>query len=258
MNTPPNAFLAALREGRPQIGMRSQLCSAIAVEIIGTAGFDYVYLDAEHAANDSMEILQQLQALAGTRAQGVVRLPSDDPALIGRLLDLGLRNVVIPMVERADDARRVVAACRYPPSGRRGVAAAFRGNRFGDYADYYARADDGICLIVQLETRTALDNLESIAAVEGVSGLMIGPADLAADLGHLGDARHPEVRRAIGEAIDRIRATGRAAGMSASGTDAQEWLDRGCAFVSVGGDVALLARQSRALAAQFGLSPDRG
>lgn len=257
MNTPSNTFLAALRAGRPQIGLRSQLCSAIAVEIVGTAGFDYVYIDAEHAANDAMEVLQQLQALAGTAAQGVVRLPSNDPALLGRLLDLGLRNAVIPMVQCADDARRAVAACRYPPKGQRGAAAAIRGNRFGDYTDYFARADDEICLIVQIETREAIDNIESIAAVDGVTGLMIGPADLAADLGHLGDARHAEVHGVIVDAIERIRRSGRAAGMSASEADAGEWLARGCAFVSVGGDVAILARQSRALAAKFGRFPSR-
>jgi 4-hydroxy-2-oxoheptanedioate aldolase len=249
---PPNLFKAALFDARPQIGLWSSLCSNIAAEIIGGAGFDWIVIDTEHAPNELPAVLAQLQVLAGGTASGVVRPAWNDPVLFKRVLDVGALSLVVPFVQNAEEARRAVAATRYPPHGIRGVALATRASRYGRVQDYAVRASDELCVLVQLETRQALGNLESIAAVEGVDGLFIGPSDLAADLGHLGDSGHPEVRAAIDDAIRRICATGKAAGILAPvEADARHWLALGCLFVAVGSDVSLLARQADALAAAY-------
>jgi 4-hydroxy-2-oxoheptanedioate aldolase len=186
----------------------------------------------------------------------VVRPPWNDTVVFKRLLDVGAQNFVVPMVQDADDARRAVAATRYPPRGVRGVAVATRANRFGRVTDYLQRASDEICVHVQIETRAALANLEAIAAVDGVDGLFIGPSDLAADFGQLGNSAHPEVRRAIDDAIARICATGKVAGILAPiEADARHWLALGATFVAVGSDLAVLARQTEALARRFQEQP---
>jgi 4-hydroxy-2-oxoheptanedioate aldolase len=190
-----------------------------------------------------------------------VRVAWNDPVLFKRLLDVGVQSLLVPFVQDADEARRAVTAIRYPPHGIRGVAVATRANRYGRVEGYLTRAHDELCLLVQLETRVALGNLESIAAVEGVDGLFIGPSDLAADLGHIGDSGHPQVRAAIDDAIRRICATRKVAGiLAAVEADARHWLQLGCLFVAVGSDVGLLARQSEALAAKFKptVSPKQG
>jgi 4-hydroxy-2-oxoheptanedioate aldolase len=252
MELPPNPLKRALREGRPQIGLWSQLASHIVVEVLAGSGFDFLVLDTEHAPNELPAVLAQLQALAGGTASGVVRPAWNDPVLFKRLLDVGVQSLLVPFVQNAEEARRAVAATRYPPHGIRGVALTTRANRYGRVKDYPGRAHDELCVLVQLETGLALDNLESIAAVEGVDGLFIGPSDLAADLGHLGDSAHPEVRAAIDDAIRRICATGKAAGILAPvEADARHWLALGCLFVAIGSDVSLLARQADALAATY-------
>jgi len=169
-----------------------------------------------------------------------------------RLLDAGVQSFLVPFVQSAEEAARAVAATRYPAAGVRGVAVATRANRFGRISDYLQRANEEICIHVQLETRTALDRLEAIAAVDGVDGLFIGPSDLAADLGHLGDAAHPSVRAAIDDALARIRKAGKAAGILAPvEADARRWLAAGATFVAVGSDLGLLARQTETLAQKF-------
>src|SRR4030095_9922595 len=169
-----------------------------------------------------------------------------------RLLDAGVQSLVVPFVQSADEARRAVEATRFPPDGIRGVAATTRANRYGRVKDYVKRANAEILLVVQLESRVALENLEAIAALDGIDGLFIGPSDLAANLGHPGNNAHPEVRQAIDNAIERIRATGKFAGILAPvEADARHWLQLGCLFVAVGSDVGILARQSEALAAKF-------
>jgi len=252
MELPVNRLKRNLREGRAQIGLWSQLTSPIGVEVLAGAGFDFLVLDTEHAPNELPMVLGQLHALAGGTASEVVRAAWNDPVLFKRLLDVGARTLLVPFVQDADEARRAVAAMRYPPYGIRGVAVATRANRYGRVKDYLARAHDELCLLVQIETRVALGNLESIAAVEGVDGLFIGPSDLAADLGHIGDSAHPDVRVAIDDAIRRICATGKVAGILAPvEADARHWLELGCLCVAVGSDVGLLARQGEALAAKF-------
>jgi len=244
----PTTFKSSMLAGVPQIGIRSQLCSALAAQAIGGCGYDYVYLDMEHAPNDLMSILHQANAVAAAASHTVVRLPGNDGLLIQRLLDLGIDNLVIPMVESADDAKSAVAATRYPPKGNRSAAAVHRGNRFGVDTQYIATIADRICLIVQVESRRGLENVSEIAAVDGVDGILFGPADLAADLGHLGAATHPDVVAAIAKGVERVRGTGKLAGMSTSdGAAAKDWFGRGCRFVSIGTDLQLLTRSAQQL-----------
>ena len=247
-----NTLKRALRDGRAQIGLWSSLSSHVTVEVIAGSGFDWLLLDTEHSPNELTMVHGQLQAMQGSAASAVVRPAWNDPVLFKRLLDIGVQSLLVPWVQNADEAKRAVEATRYPPQGIRGVATTTRATRYGRLKDYLKRANEEICVIVQIETRTALGHLESIAAVDGVDGLFIGPGDLAADLGHLGDSAHPDVRRAIDNAIGRIVKTGKFAGILAPvEADARHWLQLGCLFVAVGSDAGILARQSEALAAKF-------
>lgn len=249
--SPALTFKQRLRAtpGRPQIGIRSQLCSPIVAEVLGFSGFDYVYLDMEHAPNELMGVMQQCQAIAGTPAVPVVRLPGNDEGLIQRLLDCGIDSLVVPMVETAQAARHAVAATRYPPQGLRSAARVHRGNRFGLDADYAERIGERMCLTVQLETGGALSRAGEIAAVDGVDAVLFGPADLAADLGYFGRQDDPAVVAAIDAAIPKIRAAGKFVGMSVGNTQAgHRWIGQGVDFISVGGDLALLASAFQGLA----------
>lgn len=252
MNLPVNRFKKAVREGRPQIGIWCSSCSNLVAEVLAGAGFDWILIDTEHAPNELPTVLSQLQALASGTAAPVVRPAWNDVVLIKRLLDIGVQNLLVPYVQTVEEARAAVAAVRYPPDGVRGVAIFHRASGFGRVKDYFSRANDEICLILQVETRAALQNLDEIAAVDGVDGVFIGPSDLAAALGHLGDNGHPEVRAAIEDAIRRIRKAGKAAGILAPiEADARHWLAHGCTVVAVGSDLGLLARPSEDLVAKY-------
>jgi 4-hydroxy-2-oxoheptanedioate aldolase len=249
---PSNKFKAALREGRPQIGLWSALCSNIAAEIIAGSGFDWILIDTEHAPNEIPGVMSQLQAMATGTAEPVVRCAWNDMVLIKRILDIGARSILVPFVQTAEEARRAVAATRYPPLGIRGVAVTHRANRFGRVANYHRTAHEQICVLVQVETRITLANIEAIAAVEGVDGMFVGPSDLAADLGHLADRHHPEVQAAYGDACARIRAAGKAAGILTGDPDeAMQFLESGFSFVAIGSDAAVLAQTTAKLAARF-------
>jgi 4-hydroxy-2-oxoheptanedioate aldolase len=253
---PDNLFKRALREGRPQIGLWSSLCSNVAAEVIAGAGFDWILIDTEHAPNELPMVLSQLQALGGGTATPVIRPAWNDLVLIKRFLDIGAQNLLIPYIQTADEARAAVAATRYPPQGIRGVAVSHRANKFGRIKDYQQRVHDELCVLLQIETRTAWQNLDAIAAVDGVDGLFIGPSDLAAALGHLGNPAHPEVRAAMEDIVLRTRRAGKAVGILAPiEADARHWLAQGCTVVAVGSDLNLLARHSEALAAKFKAQP---
>lgn len=252
IDMPRNAFKHALAAGKPQIGLWSSLCSNVVAEVIGGCGFDWVLVDTEHSPNELPGIMSQLQALSGGTAVPVVRPAWNDVVLIKRILDVGATSILVPFVQNADEARKAVAATRYPPAGIRGVATTTRAGRFGRIKDYLKKANDEICVLVQVETKTALDNLESIAAVDGVDGVFIGPSDLAAALGHLGNPAHPDVQGAISDAVKRLKAKGKPAGILTSvEADAKRYLAEGYAFVAVGTDMGLLARGGEALAAKF-------
>lgn len=248
-----NQFKRFLQSRQPQIGLWMSLANAYTAEICATAGFDWLLVDGEHGPNDVRSMLAQLQAVAAYPGHAVVRAVSDDVALVKQLLDIGAQTLLIPMIDDAEQARRMVAATRYPPQGRRGVGSyVARVSRWGAREDYLADANDEVCLLVQAETRAALHNLEAICAVDGIDGIFIGPADLAASLGHRGDANHPDVLAAIDDALRRIVAGGKAAGiLTTDQARARHYLELGCTFVAVGLDVSLLAAGVRALRAEY-------
>jgi 4-hydroxy-2-oxoheptanedioate aldolase len=253
LEIPRNHFKAALRAGRPQLGIWNSLCSNFSTEVIAGAGFDCIVLDMEHAPNEVFGVLSQLQAIAPYEGvSAIVRTPWNDPVIIKRVLDVGAQTLLIPYVQNVDEARRAVAATRYPPDGFRGVAVATRANRWGRVKDYFKRVNDELCVIVQLETSVALEHLEAITALDGIDCIFIGPSDLSASLGHLGNAQAPEVRTAIEDAFARTKRAGKAAGILMTvEADAQRYLKQGVEFVAVGSDVGLLARGAEALAAKF-------
>lgn len=259
MDLPVNLFKKALAQGRGQIGLWCSLPGGYAAECVAGSGYDWLLFDTEHSPSDPLTVLAQLQAVAPYPVSAVVRPAANDPVLVKRLLDIGAQSLLIPMVNSAAEARAAVAATRYPPDGIRGVSGATRATRFGRVADYAARAANEICLLVQVETREALDRLEEIASTPGVDGVFIGPADLAASLGHAGLLGHPEVVAAVEGAIARIQACGKPAGiLTTDPVFAARCIDLGTIFTAVGVDATILARQTEAMAARFRRpSPDR-
>jgi 4-hydroxy-2-oxoheptanedioate aldolase len=252
MDLPPNDFKRALAAGRQQIGLWASLANPYSAEIVAGAGFDWLVLDGEHSPNDPPIILAQLQAVAAYPVMPVVRPAWNDTVLIKRYLDIGTQTLLVPYVNDADEAARAVAAMRYPTRGVRGVAGVTRASRFGRVKDYARRAEEALCLLVQIETRAGLANLEAIARTDGVDGIFIGPADLAAALGHLGDQQHANVQSAIQDAIKRIRACGKPAGILATDeASARRYIEWGTTFTAVGLDAMILARGADALAASF-------
>lgn len=252
MDLPANAFKAALKRGELQIGLWSSLCSPIVSEIISQSGFDWILVDTEHSPNEPPDVLAQLQALKGGTATPIVRPAWNDAVLLKRLLDIGVQAVLVPFVQNAEEARKAVAACRYPPAGIRGITVSGRGSHYGRVPDYLKRADGEICVLVQVETGEALARIEEIASVDGVDGVFIGPADLSASLGHIGNPGHPEVQAAIQDAVKRLTAIGKPAGiLTPSEPDARRYIEWGYRFVAVGSDLGLMAKHADALAKAF-------
>jgi 4-hydroxy-2-oxoheptanedioate aldolase len=253
MDMPVNAFKRAIKAGRQQIGLWCSLPSHVTVEVVAGAGFDWLLLDTEHSANELPMVYSQLQAAAsGGPAHPVVRLPWNDAVMIKRFLDAGAQTLLLPMVETAAEAKRAVEATRYPPQGIRGFAGAARASRFGRVGAYHVRAHEELCVLVQVETRRGLENLDAIAATEGIDGVFIGPGDLSAALGYLGQQKHPDVVAIIEGAIRRIRALGNAPGILTSDEAlARRYIEAGSLFTAVGADISLLARGAEGLAARF-------
>jgi 4-hydroxy-2-oxoheptanedioate aldolase len=257
MDIDRNAFKRALGRCELQIGLWSTLCSNLGAEIIAQAGFDWILLDTEHSPNELPDLVAQLQAMGTGTASPVVRAAWNDPVLIKRVLDVGAPSILLPYVQTPDQAQKAVEAVRYPPRGIRGVSAGSRASKFGRIKDYLGKADGEICLIVQIETSSALEQLESIGSVEGVDGVFVGPADLSASLGHLGNPLHPETQGAIRDAAARLARLGKAGGILAvAEADARRYIEWGYTFVAVGVDTALLAAGADALARSFKRAPD--
>jgi len=252
MDLPQNPFKRALKANQAQIGLWSSLSSNYSVEVIAGAGFDWILLDTEHSPVDVENLLGQLQAAAPYPTHPVVRVPWNDMVTIKRVLDIGAQSLLVPYVSTPEEAAAAVSYTRYPPRGVRGFASASRSSRFGRIKDYHTRAEEEICVLVQIETKLRLENLEAIARVEGVNGVFIGPGDLSAGLGYLGDQGHPEVRRVIEDAIGRIRTCGNIPGiLTGDETLARRSIELGCLFTAVGSDTGLLTRGSEQLAARF-------
>jgi 4-hydroxy-2-oxoheptanedioate aldolase len=259
LNGSENTLKASLAAGRPQIGFWSSLCSPHVAELIAGAGFDWLLIDSEHAPNDLPQVVAQLQAVAAYPTEAVVRIPVADATIIKRYLDAGARSLLVPFVEDGAAAREVVAATRYPPAGVRGVSVAHRANRFGRVRGYMGNAPASLCVVVQIETRRALAAVDEIAAVDGVDAVFIGPSDLAADFGHIGNAGHPEVQQGIREAIGRCRSAGRPIGILAPvPDDARRYMEWGATMVAVGSDIGVLARGTDALVEAFVAAGGRG
>jgi 4-hydroxy-2-oxoheptanedioate aldolase len=252
MDFPRNAFKAALAASKLQIGLWSSLASNMAAEIIGDCGFDWILFDTEHSPNETPDLLAQLQASQKGTATPVVRPAWNDMVLIKRCLDIGAQSLLIPYVQNADEAKAAVRATRYPPDGVRGVATSSRASRYGRIPGYLQKANSEICVLVQAETRVALDQLEAIAAVPGVDGVFIGPADLAASLGHIGNPQHADVQAALKDAVTRLKKVGKPAGiLTANEEEARRYIEWGYLFVAVGADVGLLSKNAEALAKRF-------
>jgi 4-hydroxy-2-oxoheptanedioate aldolase len=254
MQIPVNRFKQALAAGRSQIGLWLALADPTAAEAVAGTGFDWLVVDCEHVPNDLRSVLAQLQALASYPVQAVVRPPIGDVVVIKQLLEIGVQTLLIPVVESAGQAARMVAATRYPPRGVRGVGNSIaRSSRWGRVEGYALAADEQMCVLVQVETVAGLEQLAAIAGVEGVDGVFFGPADLAASMGLLGESTHADVRRAIEAGIVTVRAAGKAAGVLAADVAlARSYLDQGAQFVAVGADVSLMVKACRELAGAFG------
>lgn len=253
MKLPVNHFKRAIKNnGALQVGLWSGLSNNVTVEVLANAGFDWLLLDTEHSPNELPMVYSQLQAASQGSAHPIVRIPWNDTVVIKRYLDIGVQSLLIPFVQNAEEARRAVAATRYPPLGVRGYSAAARASDYGRIKDYPASCEAQLCVLVQVETPEALANIEAIAAVEGVDGIFIGPGDLAASMGHIGNIKHPEVVAAIDDAIGRIRASGVAAGILSGDEElARRCIALGCNYIAVGSDIGVLARGAEALAARF-------
>ena len=253
MDLPVNHLKHNLANKTAQIGLWLSLASSYTAEIVAQVDYDWFLIDGEHAPNTIPTILAQLQALAPYRVHPIGRVPIGDTVLIKQYLDLGLTTLLVPMVESAQQARQLVAAMRYPPEGVRGVGGAgARASRFSSIDDYSRRANQQMCLLVQVETVTGLDNLDEIAAVEGVDGVFFGPADLSASMGLTGQLEHPEVHHAIEHGIKQVLAAGKAPGILSTKPEvARHWLSCGCLFVAVGLDAILLVNAARELRSQF-------
>ena len=253
MKLAENKFKKALKNKQSQFGLWLNLSHAISTEICAGAGFDWLLIDAEHGPNEVTTVLNQLQAMAAYPVQAIVRPLDDSVSGIKQLLDIGAQTLLVPMVETAEQAETLVKAIQYPPKGIRGVGSAVvRASGWNRISDYLQKADDEICLIVQVESQKGLDNLNDIVQVDGVDGVFIGPADLAASLGFLGQPSHPEVVKQIEKAIKTITAAGKAAGTMATTKELiEKYLDCGVSFVGIGADTLLLANASSDLAAEY-------
>jgi 4-hydroxy-2-oxoheptanedioate aldolase len=252
MDMPRNKFKHAIAKGELQIGLWCSLCSNVAIEVVSHSGYDWLLLDTEHSPNDVTDILVHLQAAQAGTASLVVRPAWNDMVLIKRYLDIGAQTLLIPFVQSPEEAKRAVEATRYPPKGVRGLTNSGRASRYGRVKDYVMNASSEICLLVQVETREALKQIEAIASVEGVDGVFIGPNDLSASFGHIGNWGHPEVQAALEDAVKRLKKIGKPAGIiTPNEEEAKKFISWGYTFVAVGADLGLLAKNADALAKRF-------
>lgn len=253
MPAPKNHFKQALKEKRTQIGFWQALANPYTVEISAGVGYDWLLIDGEHAPNDIPLMVSQLMAMKGSRSHAVIRPPIGETWIIKQLLDIGAQSLLVPMVHSREQAEAMVQAVRYPPHGVRGVGAAIaRASDFNRIEDYVQTANDEICLLLQVESRAGLAALDEIASTEGVDGVFIGPADLAADMGYLGNPGAPEVQDAVEKAIMKIQSHGKAAGILIGDLGlSKRYVELGATFVAIGNDVTLFAEAAAKLLADF-------
>lgn len=260
MDLPLNQFKRGLACGDTQYGLWLGLPDNSVAEIAAGAGFDWLLIDHEHGPFELRDILAHLQAVAPYDVAPIVRPVDDNPSLLKKLLDMGVQSFLVPMVENAAQAAEIVQSLRYPPEGRRGLGTSMaRGARWNQVPGYLTKANDEICLIVQVETASAMNNLDEIIAVNGVDGVFIGPSDLSASMGHIGDAGHPDVVAAINKALVTIKAAGKHAGLLCMDPSMVEnYREQGARFIGVGVDTIILTQGARRLAEQFKSGNDPG
>ncbi len=246
MQLPVNAFKRAIASNATPVGTWLSSGSTATAEALGCAGFDFVVVDTEHAPVDPPQMVELLRAVAGTPASAIVRPPWNDMVMVKRAMDAGAQSLLFPYVQNADEARRAVANTRYPPEGTRGVAGTHRASRFGLIPDYVRSAAREVCVIVQIETPTALAELESIAAVPGVDSIFVGPADLSASVGHLGDMGHADVQARLADAAARCRRVGKPCGIIGGTPDlVARFLEYGYSWVAVASDMAMMVSRAQ-------------
>jgi len=251
MKMNPNTFKRGLEAGEPQIGIWVSTCSTVVADVIAPAGYDWALIDMEHTANDYLSVLGQLQVFEGSDTTALVRVEWNDTVAVKRLLDIGATGLLFPMIGSVEEAKAAVAATRYPPHGVRGFSGATRANKFGRVTDYLDRAEDELPILLQLETRAAIEQAEAIADVDGVSGIFFGPADIAADIGKLGKPLDPDVWALVKPAAQKLIAKGMPVGTLVMDPDfATELLNEGFTFVACAVDTSLIAKASDALLAK--------
>jgi len=250
MTIPGNTFKKRILAGTRTWGCWLQLASNSAAEAMARAGFEFLVVDMEHAPNEVPAVLSQLQAIAAVGAQALVRLPWNDAVVVKRVLDIGAQTLMFPMIQTVDEAERAVAATRYPPHGFRGVAGGMRASGYGMFADYLKTASREIAVTLQLETITAVARIPEIAKVDGVDGIFIGPADLAASMGRIGELDHPDVQSQLKAAAAACKDAGRASGILAQNEEgAARYAGYGYTFIAVSSDLGMMMQRARAIAA---------
>lgn len=253
MPAPKNEFKAHLHRKNMQIGLWLALAEATTAEICADAGFDWLVIDAEHGPNELRDILDQLRVI-GSKSHPVVRIPVNDRAGIKRMLDIGAQTILVPMIETVEEAREAALSMRYPPDGVRGVGAALaRASQFGRIPDYLHTANDEVCLLLQVESVRGIEALDGILELDGIDGVFVGPADLAADMGFRGKPGSPEVQKVVEESLAKIAAAGRARGILTSDpTLIARYAELGVEFLAIGSDLGALTNGLRAIRAQVG------
>lgn len=246
MDMPKNRFKAAISSGRTTLGNWLVSGSSANAEAMGCVGFDFLVLDMEHTPIDMAQLVEILRTIDSTPAGVITRVPWNDMVMVKRVLDAGAQSLLFPFVQSAEEARRAVAFTRYPPDGVRGVAAVHRASRQGTVANYQKNAASELCVAVQIETLTAFNALDSIAAVEGVDSLFIGPADLSASMGHLGNMTHPDVLAKLHEGAQKCRAAGKPVGIVGPNPEiVQKFIEYGFTWVAIGSDVGLMVSRAQ-------------
>ena len=255
---PRNRFKAGLESGRTQFGLWLGIPDPSVAEMMAGAGFDWLVVDHEHGPYEIRDVMANLQAMAPYDVAPIVRPVDGDPALLKKFCDIGAQTFIVPMIDTADQAARVVAAVKYPPQGSRGLGTSMaRAARWNTIPGYLQNANDEMCVIVQAETIAAIDNLDEIIDTEGVDGVFIGPSDLSASMGHVGNASHPDVIEAVSNGLRTIRAAGKYAGLLClDESQVDHFIDCGAHFVGVGVDTLLIGNSARQLAAKFKTGDD--
>ncbi len=253
MKTPRNQFKRALKAGKPQYGFWLGMCNPLSAELCAYTGYDWLLIDGEHAPNDLQSTLAQLQAISGSPAEAIVRLVDDTPSRIKQYLDIGVQSLLVPMIETGTQAQRLAQSVQYPPAGMRGVGTALaRAARWNQVESYFTEVDKELCLIAQIESVKAIENLDDILNVERIDAYFIGPADLAGSMGYLGQPGHPQVVAAIEDVIKKIITAGKPVGTLATTADtAQHYTAMGVQFIALGVDTLALTRAAKSILVEF-------